>query len=39
MKEALDEPEKPASVKTYKYTRGGDVPLIGSNITSRDAGR
>jgi crotonobetainyl-CoA:carnitine CoA-transferase CaiB-like acyl-CoA transferase len=41
MKEALDEPEvkRRGMLKTYKHTRVGDVPLIGSNYHSPTAGR
>jgi succinate--hydroxymethylglutarate CoA-transferase len=38
MKEALDEPEvkRRGMLKTYKHTRVGDVPLIGSNYHFSD---
>ncbi len=38
MKEALDEPEvkRRGMLKTYKHTRVGDVPLIGSNYRFSD---
>jgi succinate--hydroxymethylglutarate CoA-transferase len=38
MKEALDEPEvkRRGMLKTYKHTRVGDVPLIGSNYNFSD---
>ena len=38
MKEALDEPEvkRRGMLKTYKHTRVGDVPLIGSNFHFSD---
>ena len=38
MKEALDEPEvkRRGMLKTYKHTRVGDVPMIGSNYHFSD---
>src|SRR4029077_6468765 len=38
MKEALDEPEvkRRGMLKTYKHSRAGDVPMIGSNYNFSD---